>query len=233
MISIFKIFNSAAGRNNTGAITVRHRSAPLNRKVYTNYYNFKSYNFSRFYLCLNSPKCNTFVKMLSAGEYLFSFSKSNKMSRMLYSYRPGDFVFNVEAFPSSGPKYARAEYSKALVIRRYGTNIILRIPSGELRKFKAFCGAYPAPNSGYIKKDTFLGKAGAARNIGRRPHVRGCAINPVDHPHGGRTGESRPSVSPWAILTKGYRTRFKAYNKKTVLLSVQAIKNKNNKNKKY
>ena len=63
---------------------------------------------------------------------------------------------------------------------------------------------------GYKKPEVFsplsIRKAGTNRNFGIRPSVRGVAINPIDHPHGGRTGESRPSVSPWGILTKGYPT---------------------------
>ncbi len=233
MVNIFRVFGSSAGRNNTGSITVRHRSAPFIKKFYTNYYNFKNYNLARFFLFHNTPRAGSFVKALSSGGYAFTFVPGVHLPRKLYTYRPGDFVNNIESFPSSGAKYARAKYSRALVMRRYGTNIILRIPSGELRKFKAFCGAYPAANSGYVKQNRVLHKAGAARDLGRRPSVRGCAINPVDHPHGGRTGESRPSVSPWAILTKGFRTRSRSYNKKIVLLSVQAIKNKNNKRKKH
>lgn len=226
MINCFTFLASSSGRNNTGAITVRHRVRPKNRSCYVYNYNFKNYNISNFRIFGQFKSSYTFVELNVDGNYTFIFAKNRALPRILYEYKPGSFVSNVETSPKSGPKYARSQFSRALVMKRYGTNIVLRGPSGELRKFKAFCMAYPSANTGFIKQNTFLRKAGTAYNLGRRPYVRGCAINPVDHPHGGRTGDSRPSVSPWAILTKGYRTRFKSYNKKIVLQSVQSIKDK-------
>jgi ribosomal protein L2 len=232
MFKFYNILRNKGGRNNQGVTTVRHRGSVLYPKSSVNYFNFKNFKFSSFRKFVTGSIATSFVKY-SGNTYNFIFSKfSDKPSRLFY-FNPGKFICNLESYPGSGSRYARSPYSRAIVVRRVGTNSVVKIPSGEIRKFKATCFAFSAPNSSFVANRKFLLKAGASRNIGIRPHVRGCAINPVDHPHGGRTGESRPSVSPWAKLTKGYRTRLKPKNKKIVILSVQEIKNKNRNKKKF
>lgn len=103
--------------------------------------------------------------------------------------------------------YACAENSYARLLKRKGSQVYVKLPSGVLKRFRSDSSFFVL---GYKKPEVFLNppisKAGTNRNFGIRPSVRGVAINPVDHPHGGRTGESRPSVSPWGILTKNYPT---------------------------
>jgi len=225
MFKFYSILRNTGGRNNHGLITVRHRGrrdTPL--KAY-NYFNFRSSNFSFFTRFNSSPLSNCFVQF-SNTKFNFIYSKQPFFPKQLFEYKPGSFVSNIESYPGAGCRYVRAACSRAMVIRRLGTNSIVKLPSGEIRKFKALCFAFPSSTESFTKIKFDLKKAGSSRKLGIRPHVRGCAINPVDHPHGGRTGESRPSVSPWAQLTKGYRTRFKSKNKKIVLLSVQELKNK-------
>jgi large subunit ribosomal protein L2 len=226
MFKFYNILRNKGGRNNQGQTTVRHRGFSLIRKRSVNYFNFKNSNFLDYRKISDSFLGSTFVKYKD-NFFDFIFSKSSAYPSKLFEFSPGSFVCNIEAFPGKGPTYVRSKYSRAIVIRRLGTNSIVKIPSGEIRKFKALCSAFPSPNDSFIKFKKPIGRAGANRNIGIRPTVRGCAINPVDHPHGGRTGNSRPSVSPWAQLTKGYRTRFKPKNKRIVILTVQEIKNRN------
>jgi len=226
MFRFYNVLRSSAGRNNTGSVTVRHLGGARIVKTSSNYFNFKSdVDFSDFRAVsvANQP---SFVTMDSASTFKFITTKTASLPSRLHTFRSGSFVCNVEAFPGSGPVYSRAKYSRAIVIRRLGTNTVVKLPSGEVRKFKALCHAFPSTNESYVREHNPLGKAGASRNLGIRPHVRGCAMNPVDHPHGGRTGDSRPSVSPWAKLTKGYRTRLKEKNKKIVYISVQELKNR-------
>jgi large subunit ribosomal protein L2 len=80
-------------------------------------------------------------------------------------------------------------------------------PTGELRAFPEDCRATVGTVSNHLQGMINLGKAGANRARGRRPKVRGIAMNPVDHPHGGRTNGGRPSCTPWGVYTKGKRTR--------------------------
>jgi large subunit ribosomal protein L2 len=225
MIKIYKYINSKAGRNNTGSITVRHRGAPKNKKTTINFIN-RINQFSSFTRYKDQNDYTTFVKLDSNNFYSFIISKNSTYPNRLYSFKPGTSICNIESFPGSGPKYVRSKYSRALVVRRLGTSMVIKIPSGEIRKFRSGCFAYTSLNKSHVTQKFFAAKAGYNRNLGYRPSVRGCAINPVDHPHGGRTGESRPSVSPWAKLTKGYRTRKVPKNKSIVILSVQELKNR-------
>lgn len=227
MFKFYNILRSTAGRNNTGSITIRHRGGALVPKTSANFFNFKTaINFVDFKRVEFSADNAGFVAKVSPSTFEFFTTKTSALPARLHTFRSGAFVCNIESFPGSGPVYARARHSRSIVIRRLGTNTVVKLPSGEVRKFKALCYAFSSQNDSYVRDRIPRGKAGANRNLGIRPHVRGCAMNPVDHPHGGRTGESRPSVSPWAVLTKGYRTRLKPKNKKIVYISVQELKNK-------
>jgi len=228
MFKFYNFFKSFSGRNNTGTITVRHRSGPVVKKKYYNYFNSKSSDFKKFRSYVFNNDFTVFSKYRGHRQYAFSLPRQGTHPQPLYTFRPGTFVNNIESYPGSGSKYARALYSKAMLIRRLGTSSILKLPSGEIRRFKTTCSAGFSPNESFVKKFYSLKKAGTSRLLGIRPHVRGCAINPVDHPHGGRTGESRPSVSPWAKLTKGYRTfsKKKRKNNMNIIMSVQALKDK-------
>jgi large subunit ribosomal protein L2 len=225
MFKFYTILRNKGGRNNQGVTTVRHKGYRTNPKVSVNYFNFRQFSFSSFAKNKPGSLATSFVSY-KKNIFNFIFSKSTTRPLQLFQFSPGSFVCNIESYPGSGSCYVRAPYSRAIIIRRLGTNSVVKIPSGEIRKFKAICFGYQSLNDSFFSFKRPLLKAGASRNLGIRPHVRGCAINPVDHPHGGRTGESRPSVSPWAKLTKGYRTRLVKKNKKIVVLSVQELKNK-------
>ena len=127
----------------------------------------------------------------------------------------GTIVHNVEMKPGKGGQLARAAGTYAQIIGKDQGYAQLRLISGELRMVRAECmatiGAVSNPDQQNIK----LGKAGRKRWLGKRPAVRGVAMNPIDHPHGGgegRTSGGRHPVSPWGKPTKGKRTRS---NKKT------------------
>mgnify|MGYP002784479118 CR=1 FL=1 len=225
MFKFYSILRNTGGRNNYGLTTVRYRGRPLKSKVSVNYFNFREVAYSNFYAYIPGSLATSYVNYANRS-FNFIFSKFKSRPLQLFQFLPGTFVSNIEAYPGSGSRYVRAPYSRAIIIRRLGTNSIVKIPSGEIRKFKAVCFGYKSLNDSFFAYKTPLLKAGNSRKLGIRPHVRGCAINPVDHPHGGRTGESRPSVSPWAQLTKGYRTRLVEKNKKVVVISVQELKNR-------
>lgn len=122
------------------------------------------------------------------------------------------FVRLLNNYPTINFQYVRSQGVYARFLKTRGSIIIVKLPSGSLINFSKLssfiCFGYKAPSFQIVSTKTNFQKntAGRIRNFGIRPHVRGVAINPVDHPHGGRTGESRPSVSPWAQLTKGYPT---------------------------
>ena len=122
----------------------------------------------------------------------------------------GTVVHCVELKPGKGAQMARSAGASVQLVAREGRYAILRLRSGEMRKVLIDCRATIGEVSNSEHSLRSLGKAGAARWRGRRPTVRGVAMNPVDHPHGGgegRTSGGRHPVTPWGKPTKGYKTR--------------------------
>ncbi|WP_026234802.1 50S ribosomal protein L2 [Calidithermus timidus] len=124
----------------------------------------------------------------------------------------GTVIHAVELEPGKGAKMARSAGTSVQVQGREGDYVILRLPSGELRKVHAESYATIGTVSNADHKNIVLGKAGRTRHKGRKGHVRGTVMNPVDHPHGGGEGRAprgRPPVSPWGQQAKGLKTRKK------------------------
>ena len=124
----------------------------------------------------------------------------------------GTVIHNVELVPGKGAQLARSAGTSIQIQGRDGNYVTLRLPSGELRRVHGECYATIGVVGNSEHKNITIGKAGRTRWMGRKPHVRGRAMNPVDHPHGGGEGRStsgRPPVSPWGQKAKGYKTRTK------------------------
>jgi len=123
----------------------------------------------------------------------------------------GTVIHNVEAQPGSGGKMIRSAGSFGQLMAKEGLYAQVRMPSGEVRKVLQECKATIGQLSNVENSSVRLGKAGKSRWLGRRPTVRGLAMNPVDHPHGGgegKSGQGNPHpVSPWGQKTKGQKTR--------------------------
>ena len=133
----------------------------------------------------------------------------------------GSVVHAIELKPGKGAQMARSAGTSAQVVAREGRHATLRLRSGEMRKVLSDCRATLGEVSNSEHSLRKLGKAGASRWRGVRPTVRGVAMNPVDHPHGGgegRTSGGRHPVSPWGTPAKGYKTR---KNKRTDNLIVR------------
>ncbi len=133
----------------------------------------------------------------------------------------GSTVHCIEMKPGKGAQIARSAGGSAQLVAREGNYATLRLRSGEMRKILADCRATLGEVSNSEHSLRSLGKAGAVRWRGVRPTVRGVAMNPVDHPHGGgegRTSGGRHPVSPWGQPTKGYKTRT---NKRTSKMIVR------------
>ncbi|MDR1111430.1 MAG: 50S ribosomal protein L2 [Deltaproteobacteria bacterium] len=133
-------------------------------------------------------------------------------SLSLKSIPLGTLVHNVEMKPGKGGQLARGAGNYAQLMAKEGTYALLKLPSGEMRLILAVCRATIGQVGNSDHNSVSLGKAGRNRYLGRRPHVRGVAMNPVDHPLGGGEGRSsggRHPVSPWGMPTKGFKTRKK------------------------
>lgn len=133
----------------------------------------------------------------------------------------GSTVHCIEMQPNGGAKLARSAGASVQLIAREGIYATIRLRSGEMRKVLSECRAVIGEVGNSEHNLLSLGKAGAKRHRGVRPTVRGTAMNPIDHPHGGgegRTKGGRHPVSPWGVPTKGYKTR---RNKRTAKFIVR------------
>jgi len=122
----------------------------------------------------------------------------------------GTIIHNIELRRNKGGQVAKSAGSGAQILAKEGDYAQVRLPSSEIRKIHIDCRATIGQVSNLDHQNISIGKAGRTRWLGRRPHVRGTAMNPIDHPHGGGEGRSkggRHPVSPEGIPTKGYKTR--------------------------
>ncbi len=122
----------------------------------------------------------------------------------------GSFVHNIELKPGKGAQLVRSAGSYAQLMAKEGDYATLKLPSNEVRLIRQECYATIGQIGNIDYENVTIGKAGRTRWLGRRPHVRGTCMNPVDHPHGGGEGKSKGGnhpVSPWGMPTKGYKTR--------------------------
>jgi large subunit ribosomal protein L2 len=219
-----------AGRNNQGRITTRHKGG--GHKQFYRLIDFKrnkvdiparveriEYDPNRtahIALVLYRDGERRYIiapKGLSVGQEIITSEFApikNGNCLPLRNIPVGASVHCVEGKPGKGAQYARSAGTSLQLVAKEGEYATVRMRSGEMRKVLADCKATIGEVSNPEHNLASLGKAGASRWRGIRPTVRGVAMNPVDHPHGGgegRTSGGRHPVSPWGIPTKGYKTR--------------------------
>jgi large subunit ribosomal protein L2 len=122
----------------------------------------------------------------------------------------GTVIHNIELRPGEGGKLVRSAGSSAQLMAKEGDYAQVRMPSGEVRKILMVCRATIGQLGNLDHENVVIGKAGRIRHMGKRPSVRGIAMNPVDHPHGGgeaRSTSGRPPTTPWGQMTMGKKTR--------------------------
>ncbi|MBF0103699.1 MAG: 50S ribosomal protein L2 [Deltaproteobacteria bacterium] len=168
---------------------------------------------------------------LKVGQKVLSSNKATEIevgyALPLSEIPVGSGVYNVEIKPGAGGKIARSAGTQVRLMARDGDYASVRMPSGEIRKILATCRATIGTVGNSDHENLVIGKAGRTRWLGRRGHVRGTVMNPVDHPHGGGHGRDhggRHPVSPWGLPTKGYKTR---NNKRTNKFIIKGRKKKN------
>ena len=132
----------------------------------------------------------------------------------------GTILHNIELKPGKGAQMARSAGGYAQLMGKEEKYVILRLPSGEMRRVLAECMASIGVVGNEEWANVVIGKAGRNRHRGIRPQTRGSAMNPVDHPHGGGEGKKnsgRHPVTPWGKPTKGYKTRHKKASDKLII----------------
>ena len=219
-----------AGRNNSGHITMRHQGG--GHKQHYRIVDFKrakdgvaakverlEYDPNRSanlaLLCYTDGERRYIIapKGVAVGMQLMSGSEAPIKAGNTLPLRNipvGTTVHCVEMLPGKGAQIARAAGTSAQLLAREGSYAQIRLRSGEVRKVHIECRATIGEVGNEEHSLESVGKAGRMRWRGVRPTVRGVAMNPVDHPHGGgegKTAAGRHPVSPWGTLTKGYRTR--------------------------
>ena len=229
-----RALRKTGGRNNTGRITSRRRGGGHKRRYRLIDFKRNKFDVQGTVVAIEydpnrSPRI-ALIKYkdnekryiispdgLKVGDKIISshlneipFKTGN--STCLKNIPDGMLVHNIELKPRKGAQMARSAGAYARIMAKEDGLITLKLPSGEMRMVHEDCmatiGAVGNKNHENIK----IGKAGRARWLGRRPKVRGVAMNPVDHPHGGGEGKTsggRHPVSPWGMPTKGYKTRKK------------------------
>lgn len=228
--SLTEGLSKKGGRNNTGRITVRFQGGGHKRS-----YRFVDFKRRKHDVVATverleyDPNRTAFIALiryedgelsyilapqrLAAGDKVIAgqsvdVKPGNAMP--LSSMPIGTIIHNVEMKPGKGGQIARSAGAYAQLVGRDQGMAILRLNSGEQRLVSGACFATVGAVSNPEHSNINDGKAGRSVWRGKRPHVRGVAMNPVDHPHGGgegRTGTGMPPVDPWGNLTKGYRTR--------------------------
>jgi len=228
--SLTEGLNKKSGRNNQGRITMRRRGAGNKRR-----YRLIDFRRDKFDIPAKvasieyDPNRSARIALLhyADGEkrYILAPVGVNVGDTVLAGetadIKPGNalpmikmpvgtLLHNIEMSPGRGGQICRAAGTYAQLVAKEGKYALLRLPSGEVRNILASCVATVGQVGNVDHDKVTIGKAGRNRWLGKRPKVRGVAMNPVDHPLGGGEGKSsggRHPVSPWGMPTKGYKTR--------------------------
>jgi len=222
----------SGGRNNSGRITSRHRGGGHKRLYRVIDFKRTKFDVSAVVERIEyDPNRSAFIALLKYDDgeqaYIIAPQRLQEGDRVIAANRAdikpgnampmenmpvGTIIHNVEMKPGRGGQMARAAGTYVQLIGKDSGYAQLRLTSGELRMVPAKCMATVGAVSNADNKNQNMSKAGRSRWLGKRPKVRGVAMNPVDHPHGGgegRTSGGRHPVSPWGKPTKGARTRRK------------------------
>ncbi len=229
--SLLQPLRKNSGRNSYGRITVRHRGGGLRRK-------YRLIDFKRQKSDIPAtvksieydPNRSAFIALieyedgvksyiiaphgLKKGDVVMNGANADIKpgnALPLSAIPTGTFICNIELYPGKGAQLARAAGIQAQLMAKEGAYALLRLPSGELRNVSINCMATIGQVSNVDHENVKIGKAGRKRLMGWRPAVRGSAMNPNDHPHGGGEGKSpvgRPGpCTPWGKPALGYKTR--------------------------
>jgi large subunit ribosomal protein L2 len=229
----------SGGRNNAGRMTVRHRGGGNKRRLRIidfkrnrdgvaavvaslEYDPNRSANIALLHYADGDKRYIIAPDGLKAGDKVESgpaadIKPGNALP--LKSIPVGTVVHAIELKPGAGAKLARGAGSQAQLMAKEGKFALIKLPSGEQRMVQAECRATVGQVGNLEHENISIGKAGRSRWLGKRPHVRGVAMNPVDHPHGGGEGRSKGNhpQSPWGMPAKGYKTRGKKLSDKYIV----------------
>ena len=230
--SLLKPIKSTGGRNSMGRMTIRHRGGG-HKRMYrvidfkrdkdgiparvasVEYDPNRSANIALLHYVDGEKRYILAPNKLQEGDRIISGPGAEIRVGNAVPLREmplGTFIHNIELNVGHGGQVARGAGSYAQLMAKEGKYAQVKLPSGEVRMVLLGCKATIGQVGNLDHEKISLGKAGRSRWLGKRPRVRGVAMNPVDHPHGGGEGKSsggRHPVTPWGVPTKGYKTRKK------------------------
>jgi large subunit ribosomal protein L2 len=239
--SLVEVKKKHSGRNNNGHITVRHKGGGY-RKQYRiiDFKRSKDAIPAKVAAIEYDPNRSARIALLNYrdGEKRYILAPAGiKIGDVLESGPKADIktgnalpianiplgtvIHNIELRPGEGAKLVRSAGGSAQLMAKEGEYAQVRMPSGEVRKILIVCRATVGQLGNVDHENEVVGKAGRQRHRGKRPSVRGIAMNPVDHPHGGgeaRSTSGRPPTTPWGVMTMGKKTR---RNKRTAKMIVR------------
>ncbi len=239
--SLTKALRKSGGRNNTGRITIRRRGGGHKRRYRLIDFKRDKYDIPGKVMTVEyDPNRSANISLIKYADgekrYILSpvglkvddpvisgekvpLKVGNCLS--LKNIPAGIFVHNIELIPGKGGQLVRSAGAAAQVMAHDGGLCTLKLPSGEIRMVSEICLATIGQVGNRTHEQIVSGKAGRTRWLGRRPKVRGVAMNPVDHPMGGGEGKSsggRHPTTPWGKPTKGYKTRKKNKKSNTMII---------------
>ena len=244
---LLEVMNYKAGRSDSGRIAVRRKGGRVKRK-------YRIIDFKRNKIGITglverieydpNRTCNIALIKYPDGEFRYILAPDGMTngqeilsdekapikagnSLALKNIPQGTLVHNIEMQPGRGGQIARSAGAYASISGQDKNYVIIKLPSGEMRKVHEDCRATVGMVGNREHSLVSIGKAGRSRWMGKRPKVRGVVMNPVDHPHGGgegRTSGGRHPVTPWGQPTRGYKTRKK--NKRSNKFIIQRRVNK-------
>ncbi len=231
--SLLEPLKNKSGRNSYGRITVRHRGGANKRKYRIIDFKRDKDDMDAKVLTLEyDPNRSAHIALiqyedgekryiiapngLNVGDTVRSGAEADIKpgnALKLIDIPVGTFIHNIELYPGKGAQLVRSAGNMAQLMAKEGEYALLRLPSGELRNVPKCCKASIGQVGNIDHENVNYGKAGRKRHMGWRPSVRGSAMNPCDHPHGGGEGKSpigrSGPVTPWGKPTLGYKTRKK------------------------
>ena len=229
--SLLAPISKSAGRNSYGRITIRHRGGGNRRKYRIIDFKRNKLDIPAEVLTLEyDPNRSAHIALvqyedgekryivapqgLKVGDTVVSGIKADIKpgnALPLSNIPTGTFIHNLELYPGKGAQLARSAGTMAQLMGKESSMALVRLPSGEMRYIPLNCIATIGQVSNVDHENVKLGKAGRRRNMGWRPAVRGSAMNPNDHPHGGGEGKAPVGlpgpVTPWGKPALGYKTR--------------------------
>jgi large subunit ribosomal protein L2 len=229
--SLLRPVRKSGGRNNRGRMTMRHRGGGHKRRLRMidfkrtrdgiaaivaalEYDPNRSANIALLHYADGAKSYILAPNGLAVGDKIECGEQADIKpgnALPLKNIPLGTFVHAIEMKPGAGAQLARGAGTQAQLMAKEGKFALLKLPSGEQRMVQAQCRATVGQVGNIDHENISIGKAGRSRWAGKRPHVRGVAMNPVDHPHGGGEGRSKGNhpQSPWGTPAKGYKTRGK------------------------